>query len=251
MRLLLVPALLALLPLSALAQGHGQGHGQRQRMMQRPPTVTAEGTGEVSVAPDRAVIGFGVQQQAETAQAAQGQVNGAMNQILSSLRKLGVPANKVRTDRINLYPVYSQQRPGEPNHELKVVGFRAANSLRVELELGAKGPAVGAVLDAAIAAGANSIEGISFEIADDRAHRAKALELAAADAKAKASTIAKALGSSLGSLRQASEGGVSSGPIRPMMMRMEAASGAASTSVEPGEITLSTSVNVVYDLASP
>jgi len=242
MRYSLLPSLLlALLPFTATAQS-GSGDANA------PAWIAAQGIGEVRVAPDRAVVRFGVQEQAPTAQKAQGAVNDVMAKVVAELKKLGVPANKISSDRINLYPVYAQQRPGEYDQEPRVVGFRASNTLRVELALGGKDPAVGKILDGAIGAGANSIEGVSFQLADDGPQRLKALRLASEDARTKAATIADALGGKLGKLREASEGGVSVGPIQPMMMKMDMAR-SAGTTVEPGEITVTASVSLRYELA--
>jgi len=209
-----------------------------------PPFVAAEGTSFVSMAPDRAVVAFGVQHQDANAQKAQGGVNAAMQKILQAVRRLGVPENRITTARIDLSPVFAQPRPNEYDREPRVVGFRASNTVRVELDLKAKGPEIGQVLDAAIGAGANSIEGISFELADDTAPRAKALRAAAENARAKAGAIADALGAKLGELREAAEGGVEVGPQPMMKMDMRAMS--APTSVEPGEIRVSASVRVRY-----
>ncbi len=237
MRLALI-SLFALIPMTASAQ----------LVQSRPqPAVTAAGVGAVHVAPDRAEVGFGVQHQAATAQKAQAGVNDSMQKVIASLRKLGVPANKISTDRISLFPVYAQQRPGEYDQPPTLVGFRASNSLRVDLALDGKGPSVGSVLDAAITAGANTVEGVSFRIADPTPHEAKALRLAAASARSKASAIAESLGSQLGTLIEASESTGGGGPIQPMMMKMESARD-ASTSVEAGELTVRATVHVRYAL---
>jgi len=210
-----------------------------------PPFVAAEGTSSVSVAPDRAVIAFGVQHQDASARKAQAGVNAAMQKILAAVKKLGVPDARITTARLDLFPVYAQQRPNEYDREPKVVGFRASNTLRVELALNAKGPEIGSVLDAALDAGANSIEGISFELSDDTKPRAQALRAAAENARAKAGAIADALGARLGELREAAEGGVDVGPVPPMM-KMEARAMSAPTSVQPGEIRVEASVRVRY-----
>ncbi|AKU90410.1 SIMPL domain-containing protein [Vulgatibacter incomptus] len=242
-RSLILPLLLLSAPLAARAADAEKG------AMMPPPMVAAEGVGVVHAAPDLAVVRFGVQQQAPTAQKAQAAVNAVMEKVMASLRKLGVPANKIATDRINLYPVYAQPKPGEYDHDPKVIGFRATNTLRVELALDAKGPTVGSVLDAALAGGANSVDGVSFEIADDTPQRIEALRLASANARAKATAIASSLGAKLGALREAHEAGAEIGPPQPMMMKSMAMDmRGASTSVEPGEIQVRASVQVRYAL---
>lgn len=237
LRSLLFIVLLSL-PMSALAQ---QGPGRR------PPAVIATGTAEVFAAPDRATVRLGVQEQAQTADAAQKAVNEKMNRILKDLRKLGVPEGRIRTARAELFPVYAypQNRGGTP----ELTGFRASNSVAVTLDLAGKGPAVGAVIDTGIRSGANSVEGIAFTLADDTKQRAEALQKAAKNARQKAESIATALGVQLGELIAAGEaGGGAGGPPRPMMrsMALEASDASQATAIEPGLVRVEASVEVRY-----
>lgn len=230
--------LLLSLPLGALAQ---QGPGRRA------PAVIATGTAEVFATPDRATVRLGVQEQAETADAAQKAVNERMNRILTALRKLGVPEARIRTARAELFPVYAypQNRGGRP----ELTGFRASNSVAVTLDLAGRGPAVGQVIDVSVREGANSVDGILFSLADDTAQRAQALEQAAKNARQKAESIAKALGVQLGSLLAAGEAGAGRGePPRPMMraMALEASDASQATAIEPGLVRVEATVEVRY-----
>lgn len=224
-----------LLPLSALAE-----QGPR-----RPPMVVASGTAEVFATPDRATLRLGVQEQARTADAAQAGVNETMNRILAGLREVGVPQERIRTARAELFPVYAypKNRGGSP----ELTGFRATNAITVLLDLDAR-PTVGAVMDQAVKAGANSIDGIAFSLSDDTAQRAQALEQAAKNARQKAQSIASALGVRLGELIAAGEAGGGGAPPRPMMrtMALESADASKATSVEPGQVRVAASVEVRY-----
>ena len=238
MRKSLLPLFFALfsLPLSALAE-------QEPR---RPPMVIATGTAEVFAPPDRATLRLGVQEQARTADAAQKGVNETMYRILDALRKMGVPETRIRTSRAELFPVYAypQNRGGSPD----LTGFRAANTITVLLDLGGK-PEIGAVMDAAVKAGANSIDGVAFSLSDDTAQRAQALEQAAKNARQKAESIASALGVRLGKLIAAGElGGGPGAPPRPMMrtMALESADASAGASIEPGQVRVTATVEVRY-----
>jgi len=226
------------LPVGALAQ---QGPGRR-------PMIVAAGQGEVFATPDRATVRLGVQEQARTADAAQRGVNEKMNRILGALKKLGVPEARIRTSRADLFPVYAypQNRGGAP----ELTGFRASNSVTVQLDLAGKGPTVGAVLDAAVQSGANSVDGIQFSLADDTEQRALALEKAAKNARQKAESIADALGVRLGELIAAGEASFDRGePPRPMFSRamaMEAADVGEGAPVQPGQIRVVATVEVRY-----
>jgi uncharacterized protein len=107
---------------------------------------------------------------------------------------------------------------------------------------------VGAVIDAAIAAGANRISSLSFEASDPEAARAEALAAAVNAAREQARTIAEALGHELGPALEVRGGADSPGP-RPfvgdyMMMRAEA----APTPIESGDQTVTANVTVRFAL---
>jgi hypothetical protein len=103
---------------------------------------------------------------------------------------------------------------------------------------------LGAILDALVSAGANSINGPSFDLADPDQLLGEARDAAVADALAKAKRYAAAAGVQLGKIIAIEEGGVFA-PPRPMM-RAEAM--AADVPIEPGQTELSASVTITFAL---
>jgi uncharacterized protein len=103
---------------------------------------------------------------------------------------------------------------------------------------------LGATLDALVSAGANSIDGPYFEIADSKEVLGQARDAAVADALAKARRYATAAGVELGEIVAIEEAG-SYAPPRPMM-RAEAM--AASVPIEPGQTELSASITITFAL---
>jgi len=231
-RIAIAPLLLALLAGRAAAQEPA-----------RPitPQIVTQGTGEVRVVPDRATARFGVQIDAADARTAQGRVNEAMQRVVQALRRLNIPENHISTERLSLSPVYEQPRP-DPNARPRLVGYRAANVVQVQLDDVA---GLGPVLDAAVSAGANEVEGIQFSVANEAPHRAEAQRQASREARTKAQTIAEALDVRLGSLIEATEGGVEVTPPRPLAFERAAF---AATPVQPGELTVRATVTVRYAL---
>ena len=217
-----------------------------------PPMLTVTGDGESSARPDRAVVRFGAAAQAETASAAQEQVNQVVQAAVEAIRAAGIREEMISTAGISLYPVYSDQvprpmpagqhpqRPTEP----RIVAYRASNSVRVVVDDLAK---VGDVIDEGVKAGANQIEGLSFELKDDTAARREALTGASKQARAKADAIAHAMALRIDGVFQVTEGGV-----QIMQPRMElaragvAAMDAAGTPVQPGQVDVRASVTVTY-----
>lgn len=220
------------------------------------PTLTITGRGEVAAAPDRAVVRLGAIAQAEQASDAQGRVNEIMNRALADIRALGIPEELIGTTGLSLSPVYSTEgrQPPQPlDHgqpkEPRIVGYRASNVIRVELTDLKR---VGDVIDRGVAAGANRLEGLSFELRDDSGPRGEALRKAVADARAKAQAIAEAMGVRLDAVSEITEGGVSILPSRDQyggtMARLAASAEAAPTPVQPGQVQVEATVTVRYSL---
>jgi hypothetical protein len=107
------------------------------------------------------------------------------------------------------------------------------------------------VLDTAVGAGANNVWGISFGIDETSAVEGKARELAAADAKKRAETLARLSGVTLGPVVSVSEVVGMSGMPVPMPQLAMGAVERGGTPVSPGEVTFSAQLQVVYSIVSP
>jgi len=212
---------------------------------QQNPGLTVFGRGEVSATPDRAVVRLGAVAQAETAGAAQGQVDAAVRGILKGIRALGIPEDKMATVQLTLTPVYrdrSKGSAGEPQEPV-IIGYRAGNIVRVTVD---DLKILGQVVDAGLSAGANRVDGISFDLKDDGEQRRQALGLAARDAQSKAESIAGAMGVHLGRVRSVSEGG--GNIVRPRMDAVSAYAAREAVSIQPGQLQVEASLTVTYDI---
>lgn len=213
---------------------------------QDPPSITVNGRATVDVEPDLARITLGVESEAPGAREAQAETSRLAGEVVAALEAAGVPRQAIRTSRLTLYPVYA--RPTTPQAEPSIRGYRAANTVTVELrDLATIGP----VIDAAIGAGANRLEGVTFELRDPAEARATALAAAVADARSRAEAISSALGMELGAVIETTEGGVTAPPV-PFAARGEALMvQEASTPVEPGLIQVTATLTVRYRLVDP
>jgi uncharacterized protein YggE len=195
-----------------------------------PDTVTVAGEGIVLAVPDRAEISAGVETRAQTAKAAL-QANGAaMQGVLRALRAGG--GTDVTTQTVSLSTSFDDQ--GTPN------GFVASNIASATVAFSK----AGALIDAAVAAGANTIYGPSASRSDADALYRQALAKAVDDANQRASTLAKAAGRELGRITAISESGMTPGPV---FAKAEPARD-ASTPVESGPQETTASVSVTYAL---
>lgn len=211
------------------------------------PTITVSGSGEVSAAPDRAVVRLGAEAQANEAAGAQAQVNDIVQQALQQIRAVGIEERKIQTTGVSLYPVYEPQqfKPNEVPAAPRVAGYRASNVIQVEVNNLAL---VGKVIDAGVKAGANRIEGVSFDLQNDLPARTEALKQAVAEARAKAATMAAALDVKLAGVAEGIEGGVNTIPPMPRLGVMAARVEAPGTPVQPGEMRIQAAVTLRYHI---
>ncbi len=210
-----------------------------------PPGITVSGTGEVRVAPDEASVRLGVSRQRPRARDAQLEANTAAQAIHAAIGKLGIAPRDIQTSELNLNPVYAQNNTGG---EPKIVAYQASNVVTVRL---AKLDQVGPVIDVALPAGANRVDGVSFGLKSDTGPRSEALTRAVADARRKAETISKALGVLLGAVLdvQESSGGIPQ-PVPMYAMRAMGGAAEAATPVAPGELNLTAGVTIRFQVTN-
>lgn len=207
------------------------------------PSLTVTGRAEAAGRPDQALVRVGATAQADDAAAAQKEVNQLMQRVIKSIREAGVGERQIRTTGLTLSPVYAQRRRPDDSDEPRVVGYRAGNTVEVTLD---DLSAVGQVIDLAVGAGANQIEGISFRRKNDRPLREQALADAIRDAKSKAHIMADAADLNLGEVIEVVEGDVN--VVRPQleMARFGLAASDSGAPVQPGEVRVNASVTVRY-----
>lgn len=169
--------------------------------------ITVVGDSQTKVAPDTAVVTFSVVTQGSQALGAQQENARKSEAVKQAVEAIAGAGNKieVKTSNYNLSPeqdYYSGKMP-------KIVGYEVKNSVMVSVgDLNQ----VGAVIDAATKAGANSVEGISFVVREDSPAQGEALALATRQAMAKAQAIAASLHGRVVRVVETNEGGA---PVSP------------------------------------
>jgi uncharacterized protein len=212
-------------------------------------TISVTGTGSVYAVPDIAKFSAGVVTEADTSADAMQKNAVLMDAVVKAIRQSGIPEKDIRTGRITLEPVYNYYtQPQGATDKPKIVGYKATNTVTVTVRDLSK---VGATIDAANNAGANQVNGVTFELSDDLAADVykQALTKAVGDGADKAKTIAKAADTGALTLKSVSE----SGTYYPQPYYMDfapmaeaKASGAATTPVSPGEQKVQATVSMVY-----
>ncbi|MBF0679799.1 MAG: SIMPL domain-containing protein [Devosia sp.] len=211
-------------------------------------SITIEGQGEVRAAPDMAMISSGVTTQGATAREALDANTAAMAELIAALKAEGIEARDIQTSGFSVNPnyVYSDARD-EHGYTLppKINGYQVSNTVSVAVrDLGE----LGSILDKSVTVGANTINGVSFSVADPSELYNEARKAAFADARDKAALYANAAGATLGELESITESQGFSGPQPyPMYARAEMAA-SAPVPVEAGEMSFAITVKVEWDL---
>ena len=213
--------------------------------------VTVVGTARVSVVPDLAEITLGVTISRPTALEAVEANNLEMNRLMEALKGRGVAPKDLQTSQVSISPEYSRPlrpQPGAPEEATVpgVVGYQVTNVVRVTTRDQTK---IGDLVDAAVKAGSNQMQGISSRVEDRESVVDKLRAQAFESARKKSREYAERSGMELGQVLQITEGDPSwPQPPQPMMMHKMAAPAASSMSVSPGEQEVSLSVTVSFEL---
>ncbi len=208
-----------------------------------PRTITVLGEGTVVTQPDVAQIQVGVEVTGDNAQDASAEAAATMQEILDALTDVGVAVKDIQTSSYNIYV----ERPATPQGAIsdKVI-YHVGNSVSITVR---DLDTVGDVLDAAIAAGANSIYGVTFNVDDTDEVMAEARSLAAEDALDRAEELAGLHGVALGEVVSVSE--VINGMAIPAYDSVNASMGLGSAGgpISPGEMKMTARLQVVYAIA--
>ena len=206
--------------------------------------ITVSGTGETQISADTAIVSLGVNARDKDVLAAQQKANAIIASIREAMTSLGIPEDCVNTDYMNIYAIYDYQDDQE-----EVMAYNAGSTLAIKVT---SMDAVGEVIDSAFAAGANTLNGISFSASDTDAAKAESLKKAVAAATAKAEILAEASGLKINRIDLITEGGtfsydntVSNFSARGLAEEKEMDAG--STVVRAAKLIVSASVTVTFE----
>jgi uncharacterized protein YggE len=205
-----------------------------------PARIIVSGEGSVRAAPDYAHLTVGATTNGATAAAASEANSRIMAAVATALRNAGIAAQDVQTAHFSVQPVYASATSSSAP---KLSGFSVTNQFGVTVRQIER---VGAVLDGAIAAGANDVGTIQFLHANLSQTLDAARTAALADARRKAELYAHAAGLSLGAVSWVIEDQANAPQPRFLGARI---AGAAAVPIATGEDTLSVRVTVGFDMA--
>jgi uncharacterized protein len=204
-------------------------------------TISVTGTGRVILAPDIADLRLGISVQRSTVRAARADAAKAMTAVIAALKKVGLADADIQTSAITLQPQYDYSNGNAP----RLIGYQFSNSVAATVR---KLDVLGDAIDDALAAGATSLDSVTFRVDDETKAEAQARAAAMADAKAKAQALATAAGVSIQGVSSITE---TIAPIPYPTFYDRTAAGAAvdkqlPTPVQPGTNEITVTVAVAY-----
>ena len=237
----LLLTVLTLMVLLVSACAPTQAVNQTPQNQQTPRTLNVSGSARVTAVPDIAYVSVGVHSENEQAAQAVADNNVQAQAIVDALKGMGIEEKDIQTLGFNIYP----QDQYNPEGQKTGTRFIVDNTVYVTVRDISK---VGDILGAAIGAGANSVYGIQFDLADKTALISEARKLAVANAQAQAQELAEAAGVTLGEVQSLSyynniptpiydNKGVGGGAAVEM---------AAGVPVSPGQLTITADVSISY-----
>jgi hypothetical protein len=232
-RLLVLPAALAIIPSTVLADEV------------RPRTVAVSGSGEAAAEPDLARVTLGAEARRPTLAEARAEVAATVDRVLKLTRDLRIDPKQVNATRVQMQPEYNWN---PKDRKRTLLGYIVSRQVQIELrDLEQLGP----LLERAVDLGVNQVSDPMLDSSRRKDLEREAMTRAVEDARLNAETLARAAGAKLGTVRTLNGG--ASGPPMPMYRMQTAMADAAAppppeATYQPGEMKFSANVNAEYDL---
>ncbi len=204
--------------------------------------ITVAGAGSVALPPNVATVQAAVETNASGANEAVAQNNAVYDRIVAALQRLGIARDDVTLSYYNVNYTPRPQTPPQNGAEERY-GYTVSRGFSVKVRRIAD---AGRVSDACVNAGATTIDGVAFGLADPSAARERATHEAVADARVNAEAIARAAHLRIVGISSIELG---NGPVGPVPM-MRAAAPTAGTRFDQSPVNVTISLTVVF-LAAP
>jgi hypothetical protein len=206
-----------------------------------PTMLTLTASAGVARAPDQVRLTAAVLTDGATAAAAMAANAARMTAVLAALKAAGIADRDVQTTGLSLNPQYRYQ----PEQPPMLTGYQARNSISIRTGRLAD---AGKLVDIAIKAGANEVQGPEFTLANPDTALDEARMAAVAKARARAELYARAAGLKVKRITSISEGAAAADPGPRPMLRTAMAEASAAPPVQPGELALQADVIISFEL---
>ncbi|MFC6996254.1 SIMPL domain-containing protein [Rufibacter roseus] len=206
-----------------------------------PPLVSVSGQGEVKVVPDQVTFIVGVEVRERTLEEARKIADQRTSALLSALKKSGIDEKNIQTAYVSFQPIYNGEY-GQTTPQF----YMATRTISVVLN---KIDRYDEVMANLYKAGANRVDGVSYQSSQLSKHQEEARKKAVQNARQKAQTLASEAGAKVGRVYNITEGGTNSpSPVMMKMARESMAMGAGEPTLAAGQIVVSAHVEVSFVL---
>ena len=210
-----------------------------------PPvrSMNVSGSGQVYLAPDIAYINIGVHTEKPAAADAVAENKDQTQKVIDTLKSAGVDPKDISTTNFSIWSNTQYSPDGQPNGTTYVVDNTVSVTVRKLGDLGD-------LLDSAVASGANNVNSIQFDVADKTEALKEARAQAVKDAETQAQELATAAGVKLGDIQNISFNDTLPVPYANTFGKGGggAVAEAAAVPIQPGQLTLSVTVNMTYEI---
>jgi uncharacterized protein len=225
-----------------------EGYKIGQNFNQGPEnTISISAEGKVSATPDTATVNLGILVEGDTAEEVQDESSEKINKVVAFVEGQGINENDIQTSGFNINPRYNYT-----DGKSKIIGYQASQSVVVKIKnIDESSELVGQILSGATDNGANQINGVSFGLDDPDELKNQARKLAIANAKEKASELAKEAGLKLGKIVSLSEsGGNTPFPYveRSVSSDLGIGGGGVAPNIQPGSQEITQTMTITFEL---
>jgi len=205
-------------------------------------TISSSGTATIKSMPDESSVYIAIETSKASAEESKNENSKISDRILNELYSIGIDKKDIETSSYNIYEDFEWSETGK-----KSLGFKTSNLLRVKVK---NFDLIGQVVDATVNAGATGINGINFELSEEKQKEIKkeALEKASQDAREKAEAIAKGLNTKIGKIISVTNVDYGYVPYPLYAKGAGVTLEQATTEIMPRELEVTANVNVVFEI---
>ncbi len=202
--------------------------------------ITVTGVGTISVVPDAVRFNATVSALASTNAAALSSASKSAAAVRAALKDKGIALKDIRSANISVYPEYNYTQEAGT----KITGYRASQSFDVLVR---KASDAGTIIEAVVTAGGDNVQlgGVIPITLNPAVATEEARAAAVANAKSKASSYAKLLGTSIGKVLFLEE---QSSPIYSSPFPMAKAEADSAVQIDLGEQDVTVTITVRWAL---